>query len=141
MEATRNAEPESKTCRMIVVNFPEELLMSLRTSSAEKASVSLLGRIQGKNPGLKALTAWARETLHPSLVLLSIKANNLFEITFNTPEGRIHALTQTELVCETASISFSSWKPHFDFRTQQATDQLDFPIWMQVVDLCHLLRA
>lgn len=79
--------------RKLVVKVPEELLTSLRTSCAENANVSLLGRIQGKHPGLKALTAWARDTLHPSLAFLSLKANNLFEITFSTPEGRIHALT------------------------------------------------
>ena len=122
----------------IVINVPEELLSSLRTTCAEKASVSLLGRIQGKHPGLKALTAWARETLHPSLSLLTLKANNLFEVTFNSIEGRTHALTQAELSCKTANITFSSWKPHAN--TQQDHDQLDSPIWVQVVDLCHILR-
>ena len=126
--------------RRLVVKVPEDLLKSLRTSCVEKSNVSLLGRIQGKHPGLKALTAWARDTLHPSLVFLSLKANNLFEITFSSPEGRIHALTQTELTCEAATISFSSWRPHFDAKAQQPNDQLDFPIWLQVVDLCQILR-
>ena len=97
-------------------------------------------RIQGKHPGFKALTAWARETLHPSLSMLSLKTNNLFEITFTSPEGRIHALTQTYLICETTTISFSSWRPHFDSKTPQTKDRLDFPIWVQVADLCHVLR-
>ena len=141
MDATTRANPaKPTTTRKVVVTVPEELLTSLRSSCVEKANVSLLGRIQGKHPGLKALTAWARDTLHPSLVCLSLKANHLFEITFNSPEGRIHALTQAELVCESASITFSSWRPHFDPRDQQASDQLDFPIWMQVVDLCQILR-
>ena len=126
--------------RKLVVTVPEELLTTLRTTCAEKAKVSLLGRIQGKHPGLKALTAWARDTLHPSLNLLTLKANNLFEISFSEPEGRIHALTQTELVCDSANISFSSWRPHFDAKTHQAKDQLDFPIWLQIVDLCQILR-
>ena len=122
----------------LVINVPEELLSSLRTSCAEKASVSLLGRIQGKHPGLKALTAWAREVLHPSLSLLTLKANNLFEVTFSSSEGRTHALTQADLICDAASISFSSWKPHAN--TQQDQEQLDSTIWVQVVDLCHILR-
>jgi hypothetical protein len=124
----------------VLINVPEDLLSAMRASCAEKASVSLLGRIQGKHPGLKALTAWARDTLHPTLSLLALKANNLFEVTFSSIEGRTHALTQADLTCETASISFSSWKPHFDAKTQQDQDQLDFPIWMQVVDLCHVMR-
>ena len=141
MDATKSAEPAQPTTnRKLVVTIPEELLSSLRSSCVEKAKVSLLGRIQGKHPGLKALTAWARETLHPSLVFLSLKANNLFEVTFNTPEDRIHALTQAELTCETASITFSSWRPHFNPRAQQTHDQLDFPVWMQIVDLCQILR-
>ena len=105
-----------------------------------KAKVSLLGRIQGKHPGLKALTAWARGTLHPSLTFLSLKANNLFELTFSDLEGRIHALTQMELTCDSANISFSSWRPHFDSKTPEAEDQLDFPVWVQIVDLCQILR-
>ena len=141
MDAQNNAEAvQVKPDRKLVVNLPEELLASLRSSCVEKASVSLLGRIQGKHPGLKALTAWARATLHPSLTLLSLKAHNLFEVTFSTPEGRIHALTQAELVCEQASIYFSNWKPHYDSRRSQGKDQLDFPIWMQIVDLCQILR-
>lgn len=141
MDAQRNAEltQPAMTDRKLVIKVPEKLLTSLRTSCAEKANVSLLGRIQGKHLGLKALIAWPRDTLHPSLAFLSLKANNLFEITFSTPEGRIHALTQTKLMCEATYISFSSWRPHFD-RTQQANDQLDFPVWLQIVDLSQILR-
>jgi hypothetical protein len=124
----------------VMINVPEELLTAMRKSCAEKASVSLLGRIQGKHPGLKALTAWARDTLHSSLILLSIKANNLFEVTFSSIEGRTHALTQADLTCEAANIIFSSWQPHFDAKTPQDQDQLDFPIWVQVVDLCQIMR-
>jgi hypothetical protein len=123
--------------RRVKITVPEELLTSLRTTCAEKAKVSLLGRIQGKHPGHKALTAWARDTLHPSLTLLATKPNKLFEISFSEPEGKIHALTQTDLICDTAVITFSSWKLHYTAHTQQ---QLDFPIWLQVVDLCHVLR-
>ena len=108
--------------RRLVVKVPEDLLKSLRTTCVEKSKVSLLGRIQGKHPGLKALTAWARDTLHPSLVFLSLKANNLFELTFNSTEGRIHALTQTELTCDAAAISFSSWRLHFDAKAQHSND-------------------
>ena len=141
MEATMSADSAQTIIdRKVVVIIPEALLTSLRSSCVEKANVSLLGRIQGKHPGLKALTAWARETLHSSLAFLSLKANNLFEITFNSPEGRIHALTQAELVCNTALITFSSWRPHFNPRAQQANDQLDFPVWMQIVDLYQILR-
>ena len=138
--AAPNPTTDNNNDRKLVVNVPEDLLKSLRTTCAEKSNVSLLGRIQGKHPGLKALTAWARDNLHSSLVFLSLKANNLFEITFSSPEGRIHALTQTELTCDTSTISFSSWRPHFDAKTQQAKDQLDFPIWLQIVDLCQILR-
>jgi hypothetical protein len=123
-----------------VVTVPEALRTFVQASCAEKAKVSLLGRIYGKHPGLKALTAWARATLHSSLKLLSLKANNLFELSFSEPEGRIHALTQTELVCDNATISFASWRPHFDANIQQETNQLDFPIWVQIVDLCQPLR-
>lgn len=126
--------------KKLVVAVPEELLATLRTTCTEKANVSLIGRIQGKHPGLKVLTAWARETLHSTLALLSLKTNNLFEVTFTSPEGRIHALTQTELICETTTISFSSWRPHFDPQTQQPEDELDFPVWVQIVDLCQILR-
>lgn len=100
----------------------------------------LLGRIQGKQPRLKALTAWARESLHPSLALLSLKANNIFEVTFEKPEGRIHALNQVDLTCESAAIFFSSWRPHFDARVPHDTYRLDHPVWMQVVNLCQVLR-
>ena len=40
----------------ITINVPEELLNSMRKTCAEKASVSLLGRIQGKHPGLSKLS-------------------------------------------------------------------------------------
>jgi hypothetical protein len=134
-----NASP-AQDDECVVINVPEEQLASMRKACAEKASVSLLGRIQGKHPGLKALTAWARDTLHSSLILLSIKANNLFEVTFSSIEGRTHALTQADLTCEAANIIFSSWQPHFDAKTPQDHDQLDFPIWMQVADLCQIMR-
>ena len=83
--------------KLVIITIPEALLASLRSTWAAKAYGSLLGRIQGKHPGLKALTTWAWDTLHPSFALLSLKANNLFEVTFTILEGRIHALTQTEL--------------------------------------------
>lgn len=134
-----NMRPNQDPDRKMIINVPEELLNSLRSTCAEKAAVSLLGRIHGKHPGLKALTAWARETLHPSLSLLSLKANNLFEVTFHSTEGRIHALTQTELTCESATILFSSWRPHFDATTSQVDIGLDYPIWVQIVDLCQVL--
>ena len=102
----------------VLIKVSEELLAALRTTCVEKASVSILGRIQGNHPGLKALTDWAWDTLHPSLLLLSLKANNLFEVTFSSIEGRTHALTQANLTCEAANISFTSWRPHFDATTQ-----------------------
>jgi hypothetical protein len=137
---TSNSAATQDDTRKLVLNIPEAFLTALRSTSAAKAEVSLIGRIQGKHPGFKALTAWARNTLHSTLLLLSIKANNLFEVTFTSPEGRIHALTQTELTCETANITFSSWKPHYDSKTPQEADRLDFPIWVQIVDLCQVLR-
>ena len=141
MEQQTIPQPAQDTSeRKVVVTVPEDLLSSLRSTCAEKAKVSLLGRIQGKHPGLKALTAWARETLHPTLTLLSLKANNLFEISFSDPEGRVHALTQTELVCENAAISFSSWRLHYAASTNHGSEQLDFPVWLQVVDLSQILR-
>ena len=144
MEGAQSSEQESPMpptdARKLVVSIPEALLTSLISTCAAKADVSLIGRVHGKHPGLKALTAWARETLHPTLALLSLKANNLFEVTFTAQEGRTHALTQNELTCETASITFSSWRPHFDSKTPQAEDSLDFPIWVQIVDLCQILR-
>lgn len=109
MDATQHLDP-----RKVVVTIPEELLANLRSKCDSKASVSLLGRIQGKHPGLQALTAWAKENLHPSLKLLSLKANNIFEVTFDQLEGRIHALNQADLMCESAAIFLSSWRPHFD---------------------------
>ena len=111
--------PKDEPPRKLIANIPEAVLVSLRSTCAAKAEVSLLGRIHGKHPRLKALTAWARETLHSSLSFLSLKTNNLFEVTFIHPEGRIHSLTQTDLVCETAAIFFSSWRPHFDSKAPQ----------------------
>ena len=133
-----NSPPEEP--RKLIASIPEAVLASLRSTCAAKAEVSLLGRIHGKHPGLKALTAWARDTLHPSLSLLSLKSNNLFEVTFAHPEGRIHALTQADLVCDTATIFFSSWRPHFDSKAPQAEESLDHPVWVQIVDLCQVLR-
>jgi hypothetical protein len=74
---------------------------------------------------IKALTAWARETLHPSF--LSLKANNLFEVIFEIPEGKIHVWTQAELSCEMAFSFFSCWHPHFDSEAPHAMDRLDHP--------------
>lgn len=112
----------------------------LRANCEAKASVSLLGRVQGKHPGWKALTAWAKETLHSSLTLLSVKSNNLFEVTFDNAEGRLHALNQSDLKCDSATIFFSSWRPHFNSRAPQAFETLDYPVWVQIIDLCQLLR-
>lgn len=133
-----NSPPEEP--RKLIATIPEAILASLRSTCAAKAEVSLLGRIHGKHPGLKALTAWARDTLHPSLTLLSLKTNNLFEVTFSHSEGRIHALTQADLVCDTAAIFFSSWRPHFDSKAPHAAESLDHPVWVQIVDLCQVLR-
>jgi len=124
----------------LVAKIPETLLATLRSKCEARASVSPLGRIQGKHPGFKALTAWARETLHSTLLLLSVKSNNVFEITFEKPEGRLHALNLTDLVCESAAIYMSSWRPHFNPRNPQTSDPLDHPIWVQIVDLCQVLR-
>jgi len=126
--------------RRVVIKVPEALLASMRNQCDKKASVSLLGRIQGKHPGFKALTAWARENLHSSFEFLSIQANNVFEVTFSQPEGRIHALNQTDLMCENVAIFFSSWCPHFDPSLPHATERLDYPVWMQVVNLCQVQR-
>jgi hypothetical protein len=123
--------------RKLVATIPDVLLSTLRANCEVKASTSLLGRVQGKHPGLKALTVWARETLHPSLTLLSLKSNNFFEVTFANQEGRLHALKQTDLVCESAAIFFSSWRPHVHSGN---TDILDYPVWVQVVNLCQILR-
>ena len=124
----------------LVARLSDKLLATMRSHCERKTSISLIRRIHGKHPGLKALKAWARETLHPSLVLLSVNANNAFEVTFETAEGRIHALNLTDLVCESATIYFSSWRPHFDPKNPQASDKLDHAIWVQIVDLCQVLR-
>ena len=110
-EKTPPPKPELETNtpedpRKLIANILDAVLAALRSTCAAKAEVSLLGRIHGKHPGLKALTAWARDTLHSSLSLLSLKTNNLFEVTFTHPEGRLHALTQADLVCNTAAIFF-----------------------------------
>lgn len=78
--------------------------------------------------------------LTPIPTLLSLKSNNLFEVTFGHPEGRLHALKQSDLTCEAATIFFSSWRPHFHSRTPHARDNLDFPVWVQIVNLCQVLR-
>ena len=140
MATEADQDTTHKDPRKLVAAIPEALLTTLRATCAEKTNLSLIGRVQGKHPGLKSLTAWARETLHSSFALLSLKANNLFEVTFTLPEGRIHALTQTDLLCDSTPISFSSWRPHLDSIATHATDQLDHPIWMQIVDLCQILR-
>lgn len=140
VHSSEQETPNSTTdTRNLVVSLADELLTSLRSTCAAKVEVSLLGRINGKPPGLRALTPWARESLHPSLALLSLKTKNLFEVTFIAHEGRTHALTQNDLTCETALISFSSWGPHFDSKRLQVEDSLDFPIWVQIVDLCQFL--
>jgi hypothetical protein len=125
------------TPRKIVAAIPDALLSKLRATCEVKASTSLLGRIQGKHPGLKTLTTWARETLHESLTLLSLKSNNFFEVTFSKAEGRLHALKLSDLVCESAVIFFSSWRPHVNSRT---LGTLDYPVWVQIVNLCQMLR-
>lgn len=131
-------EPVKQPRSKLRAKIPEALLATWRANCAEKTNLTLIGRIQGKHPGLRNLTAWAHKNLHSSFAFLSLKANNMFEVTFTLPEGRIHALTQADLICETTPISFSSWRPHF--KTSQAADQLDFPVWMQIVDLCQILR-
>ena len=133
-QETRDKEQHRK----LIASIPEALLSKLRANCKVKTSTSLLGRIQGKHPGLKTLTAWARETLHPSLSLLSLKSNNLFEVAFEHAEGRLHALKQVDLVCDSATIFFSSWKPHVTSRTLQ--EGLDHPVWVQIVNLCQILR-
>jgi hypothetical protein len=134
-EAAQQINP----CKVVLAVL-DKLLANLRSRCHSKASVSLIGRIQGKHPGLQALTAWARENLHSSLSLLSILANNVFEVTFEQPEGRIYALNQADLMCESATIFFSSWRPHFDASTSLDRETLDYPVWMQVVNLCQILR-
>jgi len=95
--------------RKFVAAIPDVFLNRLRANCEVTTSTSLLGRIQGKHPGLKTLTSWALETLHKSLTLLSMKSHNFFEVTFSSTEGRLHALKQTDLVCDSAAIFFSSW--------------------------------
>ena len=127
--------------RKLVTTLSPGLFESLRNNCEYKASVALLGRVQGKHPGLKTLTAWARETLHPNLTLLSLKSNNVFEITFDSPEGRLHALKQADLTCESASIFLSSWRPHFDEKKLQDTNNLDYPVWVQIADLSQVFHT
>lgn len=139
-EALGESSSPAQGTRKLIAKIPEALLATLRNNCTKKASVSVLGSIHGKHPGLKALTAWAREALHPTLELLSLKSNNVFEATFATPEGRTHALNQTDLTCESAAIYFSSWRPHFDPKSTHEADRLDHPVWVQIVDLCQVLR-
>lgn len=106
----QKVHPQHDETRKLIASIPHTLLALLQTTYNEKASSSLLGKIQSKDPGLKALTTWALDTLHSSLSLLSLKTDNLFEITFATPGGRIHALNQADLTCEGATILFSSWQ-------------------------------
>jgi hypothetical protein len=135
-EAAPNPYP-----RKVHITLSAGLLADLQTQCNSKASVTLLGRIQGKHPGLQALTAWAQETLHSSLVLLSLQANNVFEVTFDKPEGRLHALNLADLMCESAAIFFFSWHPHYDASAPNDTENLDYPVWMQVANLCQVLRG
>ena len=137
-EHERNKDKDKDKHRKLIASIPEELLTKLRATCEVKAATSLLGRIQGKHPGLKSLTAWAKEFLHPSLKLLSLRANNLFEVTFEHVEGRVHALKQSDFVCESSTIFFSSWRPHVNSRTSH--DTLDHPVWVQIVNLCQILR-
>jgi hypothetical protein len=133
-------DPQTNKHQKLKVALSEELLSTLRANCAAKAAVSLFGRIQGKHPGLKALTTWAKVSLHPSLILLSLKAKNLFEVTLDSEEGRLHALRQADLKCEATSIFFASWRPHFDSKAPQAIAKLDCLVWVQIVDLCQILR-
>jgi hypothetical protein len=64
----------------------------------------------------------------------------LFEVTFTWLEGRVHTLNQANLICASTSISFSSWRPHFDSRSPHTPERLDFPVWVQIVNLCQVLR-
>lgn len=43
-------------------------------------------------------------------------------------------------MCESAAIFFSSWRPHFDANLPHDTDRLDYPVWMQIVNICQVLR-
>lgn len=139
-EGPRGEDPAQPTdLQKVVVTIPAAFFASLRLQCNSKASVSLLGRIHGKHPRLKALTAWAQKTLHPFLTLLSLKTNNVFEVTFDQPEGRTHAPNQADLTCESAAIFFSSWRPYFDASQPHASDRLDHPVWMQVVNLYQVL--
>jgi hypothetical protein len=70
--SSEEQDPQTNKHRKLKVALSEELLSTLRVNCAAKAAVTLFGRIQGKHPGLKALTAWAKATLHPSLILLYI---------------------------------------------------------------------
>lgn len=86
-DLTPAAPTHQEVSRKLVAMIPEALLESLRSACAAKAKFSLLGRIQGKHLGLKALTIWARETLHPSYSLVSLKNNNLFKGYLQTTTG------------------------------------------------------
>lgn len=139
-ERSEEATPQHLDPGKVIAKISETTLANLRAKCDNKASVSLLGRIQGKHPGLQALTAWAQENLHSSLTLLSLQANNVFEVTFDRPEGRTHALNQADLMCESAAIYFSSWRPHFDANLPLEEEKLDYPVWMQVANLCQVMR-
>ena len=65
----------------------------------------------------------------------------MFEITFDSPEGRTHALNQADLTCDKAPIFLSSWQPHFDAKKPQDTDSLDHPVWVQIADLSQVFRT
>jgi hypothetical protein len=89
----QNPPTHQATNRKLIATILEALLKTLKTTCDTKTSILLLGRIQGKHPGLKALTAWAWENIHQSLELLSLNSNNLFEVTFTRPGGGgIHTL-------------------------------------------------
>lgn len=122
------------------VRLNETQVAKLQQMYDGAAKHSVIGRIHGRNPGLKSIQVWCKDNLDKTLKTINMLGRGFFEIEFTSPEGRQAALRQSFLGIDGQEISFSSWIPHFSLESIETTREVKHPIWMQLLGLNQFLR-
>jgi hypothetical protein len=119
----------------VEVDFPRDLVWTMKESAAKKARKTVIGRTLGSRSTLKSLFDCLKLHLPIPLVSITLLTRGYFEILFEEEEGAKATRRLTAVEWSELSLSFSRYAPNFDTSAQGAEAQLTHAIKVQFPDL------
>jgi hypothetical protein len=98
----------------VEVDFPRDLVSTMKESTAKKTRRTVIGRTLGGRATLKSLLDCLKLHLPIPLVSITLLTRGYFEILFEEEEGAKATRRLTAVEWSGLSLSFSRYAPNFD---------------------------